>query len=333
MDSSGRWFAFIRFTGVKYASDMEARLQGISCMGRILMINIAKFERKEINKNKREVPAARRFQEVQRAPNDAWRDGRTFAIVAAGFPSLPPPQPPTLSSSPIQLRSCTFMEYWLKSELTLVGEVRSYTHLTSLPDSIFNREDGRYKAKYLGGLKIGIRFRNPSDVRNFMEDKEFWRLWFKWIDRGDKVDIKEDRIAWLKVVGLPIHLWDEGNLRAITRKLGVISKSMEISMSKIDVSYMKICVITTSLKRISEEIIVAVDNRIFKIGVYKIDDDWKPFSTHNYDNDSEYEDEDDEDAISNTMIVDDENKSDDMRETLEEGEIDSEFDSERVPGS
>lgn len=135
------------------------------------------------------------------------------------------------------------------------------------------------------------------------------------------------------MVGLPLHLWDEGNFRAITRKMGVISNSIEINMARIDVSHMKICVITTSLKRISEEITVFANYRIFKVGIYEIYDDWKPFSTQNYDNDSEFEDEDDEDAISDTMIVEEENKSDKIRETLGEGEIDSEFELERVAKS
>lgn len=29
------------------------------------------------------------------------------------------------------------------------------------------------------------------------------------------------------------------------------------------------------------------DSKIFKVGIYEIDDDWKPFLTHNYDNDME----------------------------------------------
>ncbi|CAI9291290.1 unnamed protein product [Lactuca saligna] len=70
------------------------------------------------------------------------------------------------------------------------------------------------------------------------------------------------------------------------------------------------------------------DNKIFKVGIYEIDDDWKPFLTHNYDNDMESYDEDDKDAISDTMIVEEENKSDDMSDTLEEGEIESDFESE-----
>ncbi|CAH1437454.1 unnamed protein product [Lactuca virosa] len=210
-------------------------------------------------------------------PSLQWRPESLF---------LPPP-PPIPRPSPIPLRTGTFMEQWLKSELTLVGEARSYAHLTSLLDSILNGDDGRYKAKYLGGLKIGIRFRNPFDVRKFMGDKGEWSLWLKWIDMGDKIDLKEDKISWLKVVGLPLHLWDEGNFRAITRKMGVISNSIEISMAKIDVSHMKICVITTSLKRMNKEITVVADNKIFKVGIYEIDDDWKPFSTHNYDNDME----------------------------------------------
>lgn len=45
-------------------------------------------------------------------------------------------------------------------------------------------------------------------------------------------------------------------------------------MNKMDVSHMKICILTETLSRINDEISVVADNRVFKVGVYEVDDDW-----------------------------------------------------------
>ncbi|CAI9278632.1 unnamed protein product [Lactuca saligna] len=169
-------------------------------MGRRPMINIAKFERKKVHTSNKESSSAWRNKGKQRIFVDTWRDGRTFTAV----------------------------EHWLKSELTIVGEVRSYDHLTSLPSSILNGDGGRYSAK------------------------------------------------------------------------------------------------------INEELTVVADNKLLKIGIYEVDDNWKLFVTYPEDSEAESEGDDDDDAISNTMKDDDEIKSVDMGEMLEEGEIGNESESARI---
>lgn len=68
------------------------------------------------------------------------------------------------------------MEHWFKSDLTIFGEARSFDHLTSLPTSILVGDEEKYNAKYLGGLKIGMRFRNLTDIKKFMENTDVWKL-------------------------------------------------------------------------------------------------------------------------------------------------------------
>ncbi|CAI9299412.1 unnamed protein product [Lactuca saligna] len=154
-----------------------------------------------------------------------------------------------------------------------------------------------------------------------MVNTYFWRLWFKWIDTGDRLEIKNDRIAWIKFVGLPPHLWDEGNSGAITLKLGVISNSMELSMDRVDVSHMKMCILTTTLGIINEEVTVVVDNRVFEVGVYEVDNGWRPFSCSD-DSMLESDDEDDE----NAMVFDTDGG-------FEDGEIGPEINTEQIPES
>ncbi|CAH1425604.1 unnamed protein product [Lactuca virosa] len=48
-DSNKKNFAFVRFKGVQDKMQLEASLQGLKCMGSVLEINVAKFERKAVS--------------------------------------------------------------------------------------------------------------------------------------------------------------------------------------------------------------------------------------------------------------------------------------------
>lgn len=47
-DSNKKKFSFVRFKEVLDVRHLEASLQGVKCMGSVLEINVAKFERKTI---------------------------------------------------------------------------------------------------------------------------------------------------------------------------------------------------------------------------------------------------------------------------------------------
>ncbi|CAH1435768.1 unnamed protein product [Lactuca virosa] len=63
---NGKNFGFIRYIGVDQPKEMEKRLQGVQCRGKILEINIAKHGRKPLNDNrvttaKLQVPKSKNF--------------------------------------------------------------------------------------------------------------------------------------------------------------------------------------------------------------------------------------------------------------------------------
>lgn len=95
-------------------------------------------------------------------------------------------------------------------------------------------------------------------------------------------------------------------------------------MNTLDVSHMKLCILTESLSRINEEVTVVGDNRVFKVGIYEVDDDWKPFS-NSKNSMAESEEEDKEDGVSDTIF--------DSDDGLEDGEIGLDADSDMRPGA
>ncbi|CAH1448167.1 unnamed protein product [Lactuca virosa] len=217
----------------------------------------------------------------------SFRDGRSFAAVLSGRegPPPPPPPPPELTRKPISLEVDTFWAHWIDSPLTLIGVVHSLEHLKNLPTGIRLGHSSAYGMKYLGGLSVGIRFRSEGDVDEFLKNENYWREWFIETKRGNSYDALPGRIAWLKIIGLPLHMWSEGNFERIERIAGTVGKVLspsEISMRLQDVSCGKICVLTKRKIRINEEVAVEFNKNIIKVGISEVDFEWSPFPSCNW---------------------------------------------------
>ncbi|XP_023761138.1 polyadenylate-binding protein, cytoplasmic and nuclear-like [Lactuca sativa] len=93
-DSKKKNFAFVRFRKVNKEWDLEASLQSIKCSGSLLEVNIAKFERKVMDKpveGWKEKP-----HNGHKPAYQSFRDGRSFVEAATGRLAKPPPPPPPL---------------------------------------------------------------------------------------------------------------------------------------------------------------------------------------------------------------------------------------------
>ncbi|CAH1451342.1 unnamed protein product [Lactuca virosa] len=119
-----------------------------------------------------------------------------------------------------------------------------------------------------------------------------------------------DRIAWLKIFGLPVNLWNEENLSRIANEFGNVIEPVEILPSIQDMSLGNIGILTENKKRINDEVVVEINWKIFNVGVMESNYDWSPFSSGAVDTLEIYEAEEDVDIVSN---ID--------NNMLEEGEI------------
>ncbi|CAH1453373.1 unnamed protein product [Lactuca virosa] len=131
--------------------------------------------------------------------------------------------------------------------------------------------------KYLGGLSIGIRFRNDYDVNEFLMNEKYWGNWFSEFKFGNSYDELPGRIAWLKIIGLPLHMWSEENFARIAGTVGKILSPSEIPISLQDVSCGKICVLTDRKTKINEVVAVESKRYILWVGIAEVDFDWSPF--------------------------------------------------------
>ncbi|KAI3518329.1 hypothetical protein L1887_06934 [Cichorium endivia] len=142
---------------------------------------------------------------------------------------------------------------------------------------------------------------------------ERWKDWFRSLIRADQQEIQYVRTAWLKILGLPLKLWDETNFSKIAERFGkVINPFNEIS-SRSDFSMGKVGVLTSKRTWINEDIKVLAGGTEYTVGIVEYTDDWSPFYPLPFD--KVEEDDDSEDGISDTWAENNENND------REEGEI------------
>ncbi|KAI3737026.1 hypothetical protein L2E82_27020 [Cichorium intybus] len=240
-----------------------------------------------------------------------------------GQPCAPLP-PPKLKSTPIGLVYGSPLLEWVKDKQTLIGELLSFDHLEKLPHLVTNGDGSLCEFKYLSGLRVWIRFASCRDRNMFIKS---WTEWFCWVDSGDIAEQTYDRIAWLKIYGLPYEFWNEDNFTKIGESFGRVIVPYSMNYAAVDISFAKIGILSKSKSPINSESLVSISGQIVKVGVVEVDFDWSPFKksflvpeneqlSDDDGDDAESEYNEDEDGISDTVHM----------EEPEEGEIHEEED-------
>ncbi|CAH1433860.1 unnamed protein product [Lactuca virosa] len=254
---NGEYFAFIRFLGVEHAKMLERQLDGQTLRGRTLAVNLSLHERKEpTGRSNRNNSNGGRGNHVTPAVNKparhtartSLRDNRSYADLMKPVPTpslvTHPPGPPLPTT--ITLYHELVTQSWLR-KTTLVGEAVSLDHLRHLPKLLLAKGETGIEIKYLGGLM------------------------------GDKTETYFERVAWIRIVGLPLQLWGEHNFNAISRNFGRTIAPYNDLPNRVDLSHAKLDILTTRRTRINEEIYVAFDGKVYTLGIIEFDQDWFPF--------------------------------------------------------
>ncbi|CAH1447997.1 unnamed protein product [Lactuca virosa] len=171
------------------------------------------------------------------------------------------------------------MKHWIQKTV-LIGGAFSLDHIANLLTSLLMNKN----TKYLGGLRIALKFNHSTDATQFLEDNTRWKDWFQKLSRSDHYELPYERTA--------CHI-----------------------ITKRDFSMGKVGVLTTEKRWINETVNIMADGISFTVGVVEYIDDWSPFHPVPFDkvveeseDEAETKNEDDEDRISDTYMQDDANE-------------------------
>uniref|UniRef100_A0A251UF16 Putative nucleotide-binding alpha-beta plait domain-containing protein n=1 Tax=Helianthus annuus TaxID=4232 RepID=A0A251UF16_HELAN len=151
-----------------------------------------------------------------------------------------------------------FEEYY---DMGLVARVVKFSILTSLRGLVKEVYKGRFSIKYVGGLYVLIVFDSIVERESFMGLRELWKDLFNSVENWAGQSLVVNRLAWIKIFGVPIHLAEPKVFDAIASKFGEVFQLAQF-LEEGDVSCALVGIVPNNIDRISS---------ICKVG-------WKQFS-------------------------------------------------------
>ncbi|KAJ0565661.1 hypothetical protein HanIR_Chr06g0265081 [Helianthus annuus] len=132
------------------------------------------------------------------------------------------------------------------------------------------------KNQYLGGLDVRITFDIPENAAVFRD------VVVLVVDKFSMVSIWEgqafgfERLAWLKVQGIPLRLLTNEVIDEVGSLFGKVVHHADRSESDLDLSYEYVGILLGDGKRVSEEIVLNWKDRKFRVWVMEELGEWIP---------------------------------------------------------
>ncbi|MFS7976508.1 hypothetical protein Hanom_Chr10g00893241 [Helianthus anomalus] len=120
---------------------------------------------------------------------------------------------------------------------------------------------------YLGGLSLMISFEEDSDASSFIEANDLWGPWFSKLVAWEGQSLSSERVAWLKIIGMPLHLICPEVLKNIGGLFGkVLHVSGQLEEDQ-DLSVFHVGILAGEFKRIQECVNLRWKERQFRVWV------------------------------------------------------------------
>ncbi|KAJ0753972.1 hypothetical protein HanPI659440_Chr09g0341801 [Helianthus annuus] len=118
--------------------------------------------------------------------------------------------------------------------------------------------------QYLGGLSLFISFHGKALVNQFLENKILWEPWFTKLDLWSGQSLPHERFAWLKISGIPLHLFDMEVLAQVGECFGKILHVPKYIEEEQDLLVCRVGILAGEANRIKEEVSLKWKNRTFR---------------------------------------------------------------------
>ncbi|KAJ0667578.1 hypothetical protein HanPI659440_Chr17g0679321 [Helianthus annuus] len=159
----------------------------------------------------------------------------------------------------------------------VVGRTLDLTTLRKLDIEVKKVGFSYSEIKYLGGLSVMIFFDEQEEVAVFIESMVKERLIFSSLVRWEGQVLPFIRIAWLKIIGVPLHLLENEVFDSIGRLFGKVIHPSQISDDSGDLTFDIVGVLVGDGVEIDQEVTLLWENKRFKVWIREESRDWIPY--------------------------------------------------------
>ncbi|KAF5804762.1 hypothetical protein HanRHA438_Chr05g0210711 [Helianthus annuus] len=132
------------------------------------------------------------------------------------------------------------------------------------------------RIQYLGGLTILISFFDKAAAIDFLEAKNVWEPWFSKLEGWNGQSFHLERVAWLKLTGIPLHLLEPDMLSQIGALFGKVLHVPKSLEEEHDISFCRVGILAGEADRINEVVTIKWKSRLYRIRVEEELDVWNP---------------------------------------------------------
>ncbi|KAJ0533447.1 putative RNA recognition motif domain, nucleotide-binding alpha-beta plait domain superfamily [Helianthus annuus] len=286
-DKMGNRFGFVSFVEVKDRLVLEKSLSGAKLGNSKLKINLAKFalensglaDQQEDKKNGQSFPS-----QVDKGRSFKIRDGRSFRdvlwkskateeVIMASEGSKGVGVPDSGKSVIVPDRTSAFKELF---GLAVVGRKVDLETLVDLDKLLRIAKVSFSRIQFLGGPSVLISFLDCDSANKFLDSRVIWGPWFTKLEAWRGQSLPLERVAWLKLHGIPLHLVDEGVLTQVGELFGKVLHVPKSFDDDLDLSLVTVGVLAGEAVRIGEVVTLGWKGRSFRIWVEEEREAWVP---------------------------------------------------------
>ncbi|KAM0024592.1 hypothetical protein Hdeb2414_s0022g00617571 [Helianthus debilis subsp. tardiflorus] len=132
------------------------------------------------------------------------------------------------------------------------------------------------KIQYLVGLSILISFYDEIAADKFLNSRNIWGPWFSKLAAWGGQSFPLERVAWLRVHGIPLHLLELDVLKMVGELFSKVLYVPNLIEEDKDLSVFRAEVLAWEDKRIKENVRIVWKNKSFRVWVEKQQEEWIP---------------------------------------------------------
>lgn len=213
VDKWGKRFAFVKFREVRDVEELEGRMQEVMCGEEVLKVNLARFGREEGGKGP--VMGVRRgeFPRANVVAGRSFREALTREVpqVVVKEKSSTPALVVHPTEEMLQFLSTGF-----------VAHLHHPREVSRIQAAVFMEGWSGIKVFAMGeGVVLLHSDREGEIERARAEKKEWWANNFLYVQKWLPHLIGKKRRTWVKLYGVPLHVWDESFFKIFAGKIGV----------------------------------------------------------------------------------------------------------------
>ncbi|KAF5804586.1 putative RNA-binding domain superfamily [Helianthus annuus] len=284
----GNRFGFISFNNVRDVKELERELNGTKMGNSKLKVNVARFasENESLFGNSNAEKVHRSEELPGGVPKHYNINSQAVANRGRGllfselfskenFPTAGEASKKATDGMVVEVPEKTLAFPDLSGKAA-VGRCLDLVTLNNLNNLLSKDGIKEFSLSYMGGLFMTVKFYKEEDCNELVCNHAVWRQWFSSLDHWSGQSMTFERIAWLKVVGVLIHLAVDEVYNSIVGRFGKVLHGSQRSSEDCDLSVNCLGILLGDGVRIADHITLKWKDKLLKVWVEEEMADWIP---------------------------------------------------------